>query len=114
MSIAAAIMNNLNVGLSRTKSLCIDGLDVLRNPTSTGNTFAVPIESIQVIEAGPGQVSGLSFVIEDPQGEVSIVAGQYVLFMDNVLDMPIFAGWVASYDVSAFGVGRAIKVECDG
>jgi hypothetical protein len=94
--------------------LTLDGVDVLKNPTTTGNTFGASIESIALSEAGPGQVSRLSFTLDDPAGEVGLQEGASVWFMDLARDVPLFAGWVESFEPTAWGLGRTVDVSCVG
>lgn len=97
-----------------SKTLTMDGLSVGIKAGATGNGYGVPIDSVRVFEAGPGRVSTMAFTIEDPAGEVSVAADQFVRFHDTVLDKPIFAGWVESVSVQAMGIGRSISVTCVG
>jgi hypothetical protein len=87
---------------------------VLRNPTGTGNTYGVPIESVQLTEAGPGQVSTLAFVIEDPDLQISVLPGSYVRFMDIARDVPIFAGYVDTVRYGMMGLGQTLAVMAVG
>lgn len=112
MVLAPAIAASLNAGLpARSKALWIDGLDVLKN---SATSYGVPIESISLTEAAPGQVSSLSFTIEDPTGAIKVTDAAFVRFYDITRDLPLFTGFVASTTPVALGIGRAIEVECVG
>ena len=97
---------------SRPKLLTVGGLDVVA--TGVANSYGVAPESITVREAGPGQVSDMTLTITDPSAQVAIADGLPVSYWDNTRDMPIFRGWVESYRVRDFGIGRAIEVKCIG
>lgn len=102
------------IGLpSPTKRLTVDGVDVLRK-VGAPTAYGVPIDSIEVLESAPGQVSSMSFTISDPAGELAINAGAYVRFSDLASGLPIFAGWVDGVDVTALGTGRELAITCVG
>lgn len=114
MPLAPAIAAALNVGLpTRTKALWINGLDVLKEPGTPGNRPGVPIESIELTEAPPGQVSRLSFTIEDPTGAWSFAAGN-VVYQDLTRDVPLFRGFIDDIAPGVLGVGRSIDMTCTG
>jgi hypothetical protein len=103
----------LNVGLpARTKMLTIDGLDVLKQPG--GAAYGVDVATIQVSEAGAGQVSSMTFLITDPTAALTITTGSRVSFWDITANLPIFTGFVDSFSASRLGVGREIAVQCVG
>lgn len=115
MTLAPLIAASLAVGLpARTKGLYIDGLDVIKQPGAPGNLYGVPIDSIRLTEAGPGQVSSLQFTIDDPLGVLSIGLGQFVLYMDIARDVPLFAGYITTPPATSWGIGRRIDVQCIG
>lgn len=112
---AAVVATQLTDRSAHPWSLTINGLDVVKNPGTGGNTFGVPIESIDVTSAVPGAVSSMRFRIEDPASEVPLPsAGDWVLLWDNTNNKPAFRGWVMTPTVTVFGVGRAIDVVCQG
>lgn len=115
MPLAPVIAASLALGLpDRIKGLYVDGLDVLKQPGSGGNRFHVPLESIVLVEAGPGDVSTLSFTIADPAGDVGIASGQLVRFVDLVTGVPLFLGFVDTWGSRPLGIGRSIAVKCIG
>lgn len=112
MVLAPAVAASLNAGLpARTKGLYIDGLDVLKN---TVQGYGVPVESIELVEAAPGQVSSLSFVLEDPNAVLSVADTAVVRYQDISRDLPLFLGFVESMEPVALGIGRAFNITCVG
>jgi hypothetical protein len=97
-------------------SLNVGGLNVLLPPTTGGNRSGVPIESIRVSEAGPNGVSSMTFRIEDPQIAITMFDGLDVRFHNHTLDVPVFLGFVQSFDqVPDFGnQGRSFIVTAVG
>lgn len=95
-------------------SLRMDGQEFMPFPGSAP-AVAVPVDSIELTEAGPGGISSLRFTIEDP-GTTSPLPhnGSRVLFWDRTNDFPLFRGTVNSWHAIPLGVGRRIVVECDG
>lgn len=93
-----------------TDRLTLDGLDFL----DRGGAFGVPIESIRVVEEGPGGVSSMSFTINDPLVEATFASNAWVEFWDVTHDRPRFAGMVQSFEIIPTAVGRTIEVECQG
>lgn len=84
----------------------VDNLDVRR---------FVPIDSLEVTEAGPGDVSSMRFVIEDPEGVIPIPAeGAYIVQRDFVLDCIVFAGYLGDYTVEVMGIGRTMSINAVG
>ena len=109
---AAAIAAQQGIGLpARLYSLRIEGLDVIAQPALS---YGVAPESIIVVEAAAGDVSSMSFVIDDSTSQISVSPGQYVRFDDLGFDMPLFVGWVETYGVNDWGEGRQITVQCVG
>lgn len=95
-------------------ALTVDGNDWIKVP-GTAPTAGIPIESIELEEAGPGAVSNLVFTIEDPGTSALMpTAGAEVRFYRTTDGYPLFRGTVNSYKVIPKGVGRDIIVECDG
>ena len=94
--------------------LTIDGLDVLKLPGQSGNSYGTDPTSVQMTEAGSGTVSSLSFEITDPAAQVTLAVGQFVRFWDITLDVPIFTGWIESFRARRLGIGRKIRVSCIG
>ena len=74
-----------------------------------------PTSSIVVKEAGPGGVSSMSFVIEDPTGIAGLpVAGSEIRMQDLTLDVPIFLGWLNDWTAEVYGVGRIFSINAIG
>lgn len=116
MPLASMRSNNLGGSAAGpTKSLYIDGLDVLKQPGTSTNRYGVPIETCSVTEAGPGGISGMSFTLEDPS--ISLPPpqpGQWVRFQDHTNDRPIFLGFLQSFSPQVFGLGVLYEVEAIG
>lgn len=96
---------------TRTYGLWIDGLDVIARPAAS---YGVDPRSVTVVEAGPGDVSSMTFTLRDTTSQVTVAPGQVVQFMDFGFNVPLFVGYVESYAVSVLGVGREIDVTCVG
>ena len=114
---AAIIGAALTDASAHPYNLEVGGVDLIKVPGGTG--LGVDLESIVVNEIGPGGVSSMSFVINDPQGAVSISSPLLVTFKANDGAVPetiYFRGWVSGVDVEpAFGgQGKLITVRCDG
>lgn len=98
-------------------SLEVGSLDVIKDPGNTG--MGVSLNSISVREVGPGGVSSMEFVIDDPLGAISITQPLPVFFKANDGASPetvYFRGWIDSTDNEpAFGgQGRQLTVRCSG
>lgn len=114
MAVGAILATALKGIGTPPKGLYLDGLDVVKRPGGSG--MGTPIDTVRVTEAGPGGVSSMEFVIDDPALAVAVTDGMEVRFQDHTLDYPIFLGWVQSYSVRpAFGdTGRQIAVTAVG
>lgn len=110
MAGAGVIATQLTDQSSVAYRLTLDGLDFLER----GGAFGVPIESIRVVEEGPGGVSSMSFVINDPDVEATFTTTAWVEFWDVTNDRPLFAGWVQNIAIRPTAVGRTIVVDCVG
>lgn len=99
---------------ARTWSIYVNGLDVVRNRTTTGNTYGVDPATVTLTQAAPGAVSGLTFTLLDPASETSIVGGEYVVLYDHIRDQADFAGWITTPTITPLGTGRAFQVDCIG
>jgi hypothetical protein len=113
MAMGAVLAAALTDHSARSKGLYIAGVDVIKQP---GGGYGVPIESVEVIEAGPGGVSSMTCRIDDPNIALTISAGMDVRFHDITNDVPIFLGWVQHWSYkNAFGdTGRIIELTCIG
>lgn len=117
MAVGGVLATALNdTTVVRAKGLYLGGTDVLLAPGTGGNRTGVPIETVHVSEAGPGGVSSMEFVVEDPTITATVSDGMDVRFMDIAADTPLFYGWVQSWDIRpAFGnQGRTITVQAQG
>jgi hypothetical protein len=95
-------------------SLTMNGLDLL-TPPATGRRYVVRIESINLVEEGPGGVSALTYTIEDPLAEFTTEEMAVIRFWDHTRDRPEFTGWMQSFDVVPWATaGRSIAVSCVG
>ncbi|HEV8282348.1 MAG TPA: hypothetical protein VGQ02_10835 [Candidatus Limnocylindrales bacterium] len=92
-------------------SLWLNGLDVLRAP---GALYGVPIDTIELVEKGPGGVSSLKFVIRDQLKDITIHEGDGILYQDNGNGRPLFKGWVQTWSPRPEALGRTIAVKCVG
>jgi hypothetical protein len=114
---AAIIAAALQGSTSNAKAIYIGGVDVVAQPNTTaGQRYGVSIDTVQISELGPGGVSSMTFVIDDPLLQITIADGQDVRAQDLVIDRPLFLGFIQSFDVyPAFGdQGRQITVRCVG
>lgn len=98
----------------RTRALYLDGTDVLLQPGTTTARYGVPIDTCEVTEQGPGGVSSLSFLLEDPSSVFTPYAGMEVRFHDIANDRPIFTGWIQAWTVVPLGINRAYQIVCVG
>lgn len=117
MATAAVLATALTTHAAKARGLFVSGVDVLYEPSAPGSMgYAVPIESVQVHEDGPGGVSSLSFTIEDYALRVELTDGAEVRFEDLVRGVPVFRGWVQHWDETPrpAGVGRDFKVIARG
>ena len=105
--VAAALTNHA----AHHWSLLLDGLDLIPPPGVKGGVL---IDSVDLTVAGPGDVSGLSFTVNDPLKAYTVTDGQRVLFWDNELGYPLFLGQVNAWAPKARGLGRVIDVDCVG
>ena len=113
MALGAILAAALTDHSARSWGLYVDGVDVIASPVR-GNRYGVDITSVVLRDAGPGQVSTLTFTLDDPVPELSITPGATIRFHDIVRNMPLFAGFIGSYSVSSFGVGRSFEVTAVG
>lgn len=116
MPLAAVVAAALTDYSARSKTLTVGGLDVVLAPVAvSGARYGTPIDSIVLTERGPGGVSELTFVIEDPSGAVTLERGQMIRFHDCILDEPLFLGFVASWAPRPWAPsGRSIAVRAVG
>lgn len=96
------------------KSLWLDGTNVLKQLGSPGNLFGVPLDSIEHVDNAPPGVSSLKFTINDPQKAITVARGQVVLYHNHVTDRHYFRGWVQTWTVNPWGLGRRIAVRAIG
>lgn len=107
MPLAAAVATQLTDHSARPYELVQNGVSVL--------TTSVPIETIRLMEAGPGAVSTLDYDFWDPSGTGSLQDDMPVEMIDVANGVPIFRGYVDTYAPSpAFATGRTFRVSCVG
>lgn len=95
-------------------SLKLDGVDLLAPPVS-GRHFFADIETIDLVEEGPGGVSSLSFTIRDPLAEMVLAERAVATFWDHVNNRPLFQGWMEKVEpIPWAAAGRDINVTCVG
>lgn len=113
---AAIIGTALGGGVAGpTRSLWIDGLDVLRQPGTTGNGYSVPVKSIRVQEAGYGGVSSMTFTLNDPLAVVTLQEGATVRYHDHGTNLPDFVGWLQGpIETAPKGIGRVYSLRATG
>jgi hypothetical protein len=95
-------------------SLYVGGLDVIKSP---GGTVGAPVESLELVEAGPGNASTLTFRIDDPTGSIGPLPDSVaVLYWDNVNDVPLFRGTLNGYTSRPMpaAAGQWLELSCDG
>lgn len=110
-----AIAAIANLGLpTRARALYVNGLDVALEQGPNGNKYGTQLETLQLVEAGPGGVSSMTFTIDDPQLEVVIVEGAVVELRNLAKGIPEFLGIVQTWTVRPIGVGRQLEVICQG
>lgn len=91
--------------------LFVGGLDVIKQPITTGNGYGTPLNTIEVTENGPGGVSSITFSIDDPLLQLVINVGDEIQFWDLANDQPEFGGFVQSWSVEPdYGIGRRLIV----
>lgn len=111
MPLAAPIAASLNAGLTaKGKALWIDGLDVI----SMGSGVTVRPSDVSLTWAGPGQVSALTFVLNDPNGVLAPTRMQRVVLMNLVTGQPLFQGWITDVRYQLRGLGRKYTIMCSG
>lgn len=95
--------------------LFIDGLDVIRQPGSTGNAYGTPVQDVHVKELGPWGVSSLDVDVDDPLASLSFSDNAAVEFWDLSGSRLIFRGRLDSIGVSpGFGIGRTWNLSAIG
>ena len=117
MALGAITATALTDHSAKAKSLWIDGLDILKQPSGTqGSLYGVELDSVKVIERFPGQVSSMTFSISDPAAVATVAEGAVVRFFDHTTSLPLFLGWVDQWSAHPAygGKGRRIDVECTG
>lgn len=114
MALGAVLAAALTDHSAREFGLYIDGLDVVLQPGQQGNGYGTLVETVHITESGPGQVSSMTFEIDDPLNVVAVSEGARVLFHNLSKDVTDFAGFVETARVIAGATGRTISVTCVG
>ena len=96
------------------REIYLQGMPITQQRGTIGNGYGVPFESVVFDEQGPGGVSSLSFQIEDPQNVITLSIGAEVRFYNVTRDRAEFTGWLQSWDVNVYGLGRIYTVQCIG
>lgn len=111
---AAILAAALTDHSTRYAGLYVGGVDVLKQPGQTG--VGVPIDTVNVTEAGPGGVSSMTFYLEDPTLTQALADGMDIRLHHHGLNWPIFTGWVQAWHAAPAmgGVGRAFDVTAIG
>lgn len=115
MAGAAVLAAALTDHAAHPYSLWINGVDFIRPASVLGNTWAAPLDDVEVTHAAPGQVSAMTFVVEDPQNEITINVGDVVRLENQVTGDAEFYGWVDTPATTTdLGVGKRITVSAIG
>lgn len=117
MALGAVLAAALTDHSARYAGLFVAGVDVLKQPSATGNGYGVLLDTIEVNEQGSGGVSSMTFTIEDPSFTVQAPrTGDEVRYQILANATPEFLGFVQSIrTVPAFGdQGRMIVVTAQG
>jgi hypothetical protein len=112
MAGAAVVAAALTDHAAKAKILTVGGLDVLRAPSP--GTYGVDVESVELVEASAGQVSRLTFTIDDPEGALTFDERAVVHFYDATRGIPLFLGFLEAARFRQVGLGRAIDVTATG
>ena len=92
-----AVLGATNSHVARSYLLTVGGRDVIADPSKR---YGVPLDSIDLVEAGPDSVSSMSFVIEDYGLTVNVADGDEVRFHNIRTRQPMFLGWVQGWNVT--------------
>jgi hypothetical protein len=114
MALGAVLAAALTDHSAHPWGLFIEGVDVSRQPGTAGNGYGVLAGSIRMTHAGPGSVSSMSFIVDDPANALTIKPMTTVTYYDFTLDYPVFTGLVLTPTASPMGVGKSVSVECIG
>lgn len=109
-----AVIGGVATGVQPPYGLFVGGTDVLKD--YTGAAYGVPLESIEVTEAGPGSVSSMTFRIDDPSKLMALAEGQEARFYDFTNSVTEFLGYVDHWSSTPDfgGQGRTYEVTCTG
>jgi hypothetical protein len=95
------------------KALYLAGVNVLSERAAM-NGYGVRLASISMTEAPPGGISSLTFDLVDPNKVHAMARGVPVFYDDLANGRPLFRGWIQSWTVEPFGLGRVWHVRCIG
>ncbi len=107
-----AILATRPASTARAYRLTIDGQDFLNPTVTTG--YGIDKTSIRLTEAGPPNVSSLSFTINDPAVQAAFQEAAVVEFWDITRDRPLFLGFMQGFSIRPTAIGRVIEVDCIG
>lgn len=115
MAVAGVLATQLQSAAARAYALWVDASDVIKE-AATAPRYGVAIESIRLRVNAAGGVSGMSFVVDDPQKLINVTDGQFIRFQDLTTSAPLFIGWVERYRMTPDfgGQGRTIAVDAVG
>lgn len=111
MALGAVLAAALNTAAAHRWTLTVAGLDVTRDPAGA---FGTLVESVRIVKAAPGNVSDMSFDVDDPSLSWTPNVGDAVVLWDNVADRPLFAGYVLTPARATLGIGRTWHVDAIG
>lgn len=117
MGLAAVTAAALTDHSARYAMLLVAGNDLLLQPGGTqGLRYGVDIASIRAAERGPGGVSELVFVLDDPLKTVALARGYPVRFQQTAGTYPIFQGFISSWTPEHVEgwLGTRLTVRCIG
>jgi hypothetical protein len=114
MTSSAVIATQLTSTTAYPYALYLGSLNVIAG--TGGNAAAVPFDTIDLTEIGPGGASALSFTVEDPQGVVPIPgASMNVQLWDLTNNRPMFNGFVQDRNLRPYQPqGRYIDITAIG
>lgn len=114
MALGAVLAAALTDHTAHPYGLFVGGVDVIRQPGTGGSLYGTPIEFVAVAERGPGAVSSMEFVIEDPSQAVTLAKGQEVQFWDLANTAFLFRGYVDHWTSRPLVTGRVYNVSATG
>jgi hypothetical protein len=96
MALGAVLGAALTDHSARKWGIYVDGLDLASEPAST-RRYGATVDDVRLSLAGPGDVSRMTWSVDDPLGQLVFTDGQQVAFRDLSRDVLWFRGWMESY-----------------